>query len=489
MAHAAAGRIRGGRGLLVAAFVALIAVPAQGQATPSSDPEADRGPLTPQQELTRNTPNDDIRQYAEDFDLTTEEAANRLALQRSGMTDQVDQALRDLSPEHFAGTWFDHQTSDVVLAVTQIDETVVEALQVQFSDLSFDVRDVQFTSWDLESTYFALTGLKFDPAFQETYPPDFSIVMDPMSNSVIVGAQSEAERAPLRAAIQEFIETNSVDLDTTLERLSQQRGRDNGVADGTVDVADLHLQSPPTQQQDPVLLDIQPDALDEIVDVRNLGVAEDDSNQSTCSSRSHCYGLRGGLYPYYVYRTDGRYTCSSGFSVTQGSARGTTTSGHCAISPYNHVVRHGGTDAGHTIGRVSGRIDSGPTDALWIQITAPVYQQATVYVNDSLKSAKVTGLRAYSGLDIEEYICAYFGRTGRKDCGYIQTNRASHANNWNIIAISRDQINAQGGDSGSPFRFGYLAAAMHNGRDSTYLYASAMELVLDDLIVDLSTTS
>lgn len=461
--------------LFIPVFLVIVHAAPPGAVASEADPPAG---VTEQSNIDESVPTD-VATYAGHWSLTVQEARRRLDLQRGPLLDDIDARARLLAATTYSATWLEHDGFYAVIALAGDTSEVVARLQEEFADIEIRGLTVDHNAWELESTYRALTALRYDPVFQDITGKHFSVWIDVQRNRVVLGAERESEIQELLSSIRAFQAEQPMDEAATLERFGIQRRIDTGELATPFLRQDLPLLAPPQQVTQQNVF--EPTDLEAMVDIEVQGPARDE-HQSSCSARSHCYGLRAGLYPYYIQNVG---QCTSGFSVTQGSSRGTTTAGHCSPSPFNQMVRHGANDSAHNIGTVSGRWDSGSVDGLWIRIANPPYQTAQIYL-----SIKVMGLEPYSSTGFNTYLCAHYGRSYSTDgCGYVQTNAASFSNNSYQIAISKAYMQSQPGDSGSPYREGNDAAAVHNGSDGSYVYSTSAQLMMNQLLVNLSTTS
>jgi streptogrisin C len=165
----------------------------------------------------------------------------------------------------------------------------------------------------------------------------------------------------------------------------------------------------------------------------------------TFEGGSEYLSLSGGSY----------YYCSVGFGVTDGSAQGYVTAGHCGNSGDKTFILANRRTIGAQIGQFQSSTFGGAGDFAYVSHTAGNSTSAYVKGVGPVRGAAVAG--------VGEAVCRS-GRTTGVKCGTIEAlNTSVTYPEGTIGGLTRVKVCAEGGDSGGSFISGDQAQGVLSG--------------------------
>lgn len=167
---------------------------------------------------------------------------------------------------------------------------------------------------------------------------------------------------------------------------------------------------------------------------------EQSGKATPACTRLDCrYQVRGGLT-----LKDGSSipSCTSGFTVAQGSTWGVMTAGHCSPNAWRH-----GSGSGEALGSTTGRIVYGRSDSLWIATNPQWLEPPWVYLDSGNQASIINGTQLYRDI-YGGFPTLKSGRSTGTDYGTVVIANYSPSyvpRSNSFVTFSYDTL---GGDSG-----------------------------------------
>jgi hypothetical protein len=149
--------------------------------------------------------------------------------------------------------------------------------------------------------------------------------------------------------------------------------------------------------------------------------------------------------------TTGTADCAAGFTVTNGTIRGISTSGHCT-PPTARTDYHRGLPIGTRQGY---QLGSG-IDAAWFNNPSHTYTNRVTY-----QSSYYT-ITAWAAPNVpENTVVCVIKRDGTQPCAYVYSNNLSLETSTNGPYVWMDRTITVSGDSGAPWLYNWVAYGIH----------------------------
>lgn len=198
----------------------------------------------------------------------------------------------------------------------------------------------------------------------------------------------------------------------------------------------------------------------------------------------------------YPRGTSGVYgTCTTAFTVRNGSARPILSAGHCGdandgagANDIGYQRFYGPTVMGTLVGSVQDQRKGGRSDVERISVGNGHHAHPWIYRDHDTPSWGITSRGTWAGFTLGQTFCKSGITTGRR-CGTAGSKTAAPTDL--VTGANRflrfDGMVRAGGDSGAPVYQNHQAVGIHSGGEGSTSYSGHIEYAEDHLGVVVDT--